>query len=600
MNDELMAKISDEEIKEAAFSMGGLKAPGPDGLNGLFFQHHWDILSKEVCGVVKQIFEDGNIPEGLGETTVVLIPKVTQPESLNHLRPISCCNFIYKILTRVLVGRLRKVLDAIISSLQSAFVKGRLIQDNIVIVQEAFHKLNRKENSGSENLAIKLDMNKAYDRLEWNFLQRVMEEFGFNNDWVKLMMSCVRSATYRFKINGILSTKIYPQRGAQEEEIYQLIQIINKYTEASGQRINTEKSGLIFGSQVSIQRRVNIEEITGMASWEDPGRYLGSDGQYTVKIGYRYAKEEKDIKEETKLSKASTSQNLREVWEVIWRLPVPQKVRMFLWRAVHRILSVNIILYQRKNVVRPTCSICQDEEETIEHALLLCPWTKAVWFGSSLQIVPTVYNVTSFEKWLMDTIQKIKSRTGKEHEKFLCNLGCVCWCIWKARNQHIFQQTKVNPENIIISSEHLAADYHNATKGLNMDNIPRAGIYGERRRVTWRPPPYNRLKANTDATFHKKTGKAASAVVIRNWQGKIITGTTSTFTTTSALAAEAQAYREALILIKNLQIPDCLIETDCLPLIQAIKARMLIAEADVIIRDILQLLDDDKPSYASF
>ncbi|RYR08135.1 hypothetical protein Ahy_B05g075687 [Arachis hypogaea] len=245
---------------------------------------------------------------------------------------------------------------------------------------------------------------------------------------------------------------------------------------------------------------------------------------------------------------------------------------MFLWRAVHRILSVNIILYQRKNVVRPTCSICQDEEETIEHALLLCPWTKAVWFGSSLQIVPTVYNVTSFEKWLMDT----------------------------TRNQHIFQQTKVNPENIIISSEHLAADYHNATKGLNMDNIPRAGIYGERRRVTWRPPPYNRLKANTDATFHKKTGKAASAVVIRNWQGKIITGTTSTFTTTSALAAEAQAYREALILIKNLQIPDCLIETDCLPLIQAIKARMLIAEADVIIRDILQLLDDDKPSYASF
>ncbi|XP_072074422.1 uncharacterized protein [Arachis hypogaea] len=63
--------------------------------------------------------------------------------------------------------------------------------------------------------------------------------------------------------------------GAQEEEIYQLIQIINKYTEASGQRINTNKSGLIFRRQVSIQRRMNIEEITGMASWDDPGRYLG-------------------------------------------------------------------------------------------------------------------------------------------------------------------------------------------------------------------------------------------------------------------------------------------------------------------------------------
>ncbi|KAL4342904.1 hypothetical protein AHAS_Ahas11G0025000 [Arachis hypogaea] len=146
------------------------------------------------------------------------------------------------------------------------------------------------------------------------------------------MMSCVKSASYRFKINEKLSTKIYPQRGlrqgdplssylfilaaksfsilmdkamsdnlisgiklaptapvithllfvhdriifagAQEEEIYEQIHIINKYTEASRQRINTEKSRLIFGSQIPIQSRVNIEEITRMASWEDPGRYL--------------------------------------------------------------------------------------------------------------------------------------------------------------------------------------------------------------------------------------------------------------------------------------------------------------------------------------
>ncbi|RYQ95592.1 hypothetical protein Ahy_B08g090946 [Arachis hypogaea] len=115
---------------------------------------------------------------------------------------------------------------------------------------------------------------------------------------------------------------------------------------------------------------------------------------------------------------------------------------------------------------------------------------------------------------------------------------------------------------------------------------------GESRRITWRPPPRNKVKVNIDAAFQRETGIAASAAVIRDWQGKIITGTSSKFKSTSALAAEAQAYREALILTKNLQIRNCIIESDCLPLVQAIKARTPLAEADAIIRDILQLLEE--------
>ncbi|RYR07700.1 hypothetical protein Ahy_B05g075111 [Arachis hypogaea] len=115
---------------------------------------------------------------------------------------------------------------------------------------------------------------------------------------------------------------------------------------------------------------------------------------------------------------------------------------------------------------------------------------------------------------------------------------------------------------------------------------------GVRKRITWRTPPKNRLKVNTDTTFHRDTGTAALAAVVRDWQGKVITGTTATFKTISPLTSEAQAYREALILIKNLQIPNCIIETDSLPLVQAIKARTPIAEAYAIIRDILQLLEE--------
>ncbi|RYR17838.1 hypothetical protein Ahy_B03g062510 [Arachis hypogaea] len=188
--------------------------------------------------------------------------------------------------------------------------------------------------------------------------------------------------------------------------------------------------------------------------------------------------------------------------------------------------------------------------------------------------------------------QKIRRETGKDQERILCKLGCVCWYIWKTRNQYIFQQAKINPEQAIINAEYLAVEYHNTTRESSTDHNSSNGIIGDRKRITWRTPPQDRLKVNTDAAFHRDTGKAASAVVVRNWQGKIITGTTTKFITTSALAAEAQAYREALILIKNLQIENCIIETDCLPLVQAVKARTPIAEVDAILRDILQLLEE--------
>ncbi|XP_016164800.1 uncharacterized protein LOC107607348 [Arachis ipaensis] len=166
INKDMLMDNTNEEVRKAVLSMGSLKAPRPDGLNGLFHQKHWEVISKEVCVVVRVFFSSRHIPEEINETIMVLIPKTKNPESLNELRPISCCNFIYKIISRIIVLRLKKWLEAIVSPTQSAFVGGRLIQDNVVIVQEVYHSLNRKGKGGSNSLAIKFDMNKAYDRLE--------------------------------------------------------------------------------------------------------------------------------------------------------------------------------------------------------------------------------------------------------------------------------------------------------------------------------------------------------------------------------------------------------------------------------------------------
>jgi hypothetical protein len=108
---------------------------------GRFFQRNWALLKDEVVRAVKGFFETGIILEGLNDTTIMLIPKGTNPKTLTDYRPISLCNVLYKIISKCLVNRLRPLLDNIISETQSAFVPGRLITDNVVIAFECFHKI---------------------------------------------------------------------------------------------------------------------------------------------------------------------------------------------------------------------------------------------------------------------------------------------------------------------------------------------------------------------------------------------------------------------------------------------------------------------------
>lgn len=121
-----MAQVTDEEVKGAVFDLGALKAPGPDGLSGIFYQKHWGTIQKEICEAVKLFFNEGALPPKVNETVVALVPKTALPESITHLRPISCCNFLYKIISKVVVTRLKTIMGGLISQTQSAFVGGAL------------------------------------------------------------------------------------------------------------------------------------------------------------------------------------------------------------------------------------------------------------------------------------------------------------------------------------------------------------------------------------------------------------------------------------------------------------------------------------------
>lgn len=159
------------------------------------------------------VLNGGEVPANWNDTVIALIPKVTNPKKVTNLRPISLCNVVYKLISKVLVNRLKLILLKIISPSQSAFVPGRLISDNILIAYELTHHMLNKKMGNTCYATIKLDMSKAYDRVECGFLTQMMEKLGFCQGWIQLMLKCISTVKYQIKVNWALSNPFTPERG---------------------------------------------------------------------------------------------------------------------------------------------------------------------------------------------------------------------------------------------------------------------------------------------------------------------------------------------------------------------------------------------------
>ncbi|XP_048624014.1 uncharacterized protein LOC106417447 [Brassica napus] len=216
MNDSLTAPVSEWEVKLALFAMHPDKAPGPDGMTAIFYQQFWDIVKEDLTLMVNKFLLDGHIANGLNDTNICLIPKTTKPNNIAQFRPISLCNVSYKIVSKVLYQRLKKVLPGLISETQSAFVAGRQISDNIMIAQEMFHALRTKPSGRNKRMAIKTDMSKAYDRMEWLFIEAVMRKMRFSETWITWIMRCITSVKYKVLMNGHPRGNIVPGRGLRQ------------------------------------------------------------------------------------------------------------------------------------------------------------------------------------------------------------------------------------------------------------------------------------------------------------------------------------------------------------------------------------------------
>ena len=272
--------------------------------------------------MVNQFLFEGIMVQGLNDTNICLIPKTHKPNEMTKFRPINLCNVSYKIISKVLCQRLKKVLPQRISETQSAFGAGRQITDNIMITQEMFHALRTKPGGRVKRMAIKTDMSKAYDRMEWSFIEAVMRKMGFSEIWIGWIMRSITSVKYKVLMNGEPRGNIVPGRGlrqgdplspfifilcteafvsllnhaenqgkitgmrvaraspsvshlffaddslffckAEPRECEEFMKVVRTYGKTSGQCINFDKSSLLFGKRIPTNDWQQIKDTLGI------------------------------------------------------------------------------------------------------------------------------------------------------------------------------------------------------------------------------------------------------------------------------------------------------------------------------------------------
>ena len=216
MNAKLTAPYTGEEVQYAIKEMAPLKAPGLDGMPPLFYQTYWSDMGMDISQVVLSCLNSGSILKSINHTFIALIPKVKNPKKVSEFRLISLCNVIYKIVSKVIANRLKPLLNNIISKTQSAFIVERLITDNILIAFESLHHMKTSCTGKIGFMALKLDMTKAYDRVEWVFLEKILLKIGFHRSWVSLIMECITTVSYSILVNEEPQGMISPTRGIRQ------------------------------------------------------------------------------------------------------------------------------------------------------------------------------------------------------------------------------------------------------------------------------------------------------------------------------------------------------------------------------------------------
>lgn len=280
---------------------------------------------------IQEFFCGAEILKFCSSTLIALILKISNPSCFSDYRPISLTNFLNKVISKILASRLEAFLPKLISKDQSGVVKGRLIPDNILLSEELLCSINKK--TRGSNIALKLDMAKAFDKVSWPYLCAIFRAFGFSEMWIDLIWRCISNSHFSIIINGeakgffkstrgirqgdplspslfIISAELLSRSlnlllentafapyvvpkscspishlsyaddviifsSGKKKSLLLIMKTIRNYELCSGQKINVQKSSFITGSSLAPDRKEKIKRITGFSHKLIPVKYLG-------------------------------------------------------------------------------------------------------------------------------------------------------------------------------------------------------------------------------------------------------------------------------------------------------------------------------------
>lgn len=321
-----------EEVKRAVSGMKRFGSPGPDGIQAAFYQHFWEEVGPKLTGFVNNALTFSRVPTGMLEAFITLIPKKDCPEDASDFRPITLLNVAFKVVSKVLVNRLRPIMNKLIGPFQNSFLPGRSTLDNVILAQEIMHSMNMKKGKKGF-MMVKIDLHKAYDSLNWDFLESVLVRVGFPERITNLIMFSLRETRISILWNGeklppigvgrglrqgdplapylfilameILSWEILEEvergtwrpfrvaRGgtevshlffaddlmifgeASEYQAENMMRCLESFSTRSGLKINLSKSTLFCSPNTCSRVKRRIGEITGITVKDTLGNYLG-------------------------------------------------------------------------------------------------------------------------------------------------------------------------------------------------------------------------------------------------------------------------------------------------------------------------------------
>eukprot|EP00253_Pinus_taeda_P019711 PITA_19711 len=211
--DHLFYPVSPEELESTIKWFQKDRSPGPDGWTIEFYIAFYELISNDLLRVIEECREMGTLYNAINSTFIALIPKLDPPSSFDDYRPISLCNVLYKIISKIIANRIHPILSRHIAPHQFAFLEHRQIHEAVGAAQEGLHSIWTKH---LKAIILKIDLAKSFDRLSWLYLKMILIHLGFPQDFISWIMACITTPTFSVLINGSASQFFHSERGLRQ------------------------------------------------------------------------------------------------------------------------------------------------------------------------------------------------------------------------------------------------------------------------------------------------------------------------------------------------------------------------------------------------